>query len=287
MEKLKNQVLNLYNDKARFLKVVIHTSIGLLFFIGLFFAFLKSPTIINGKVSLSEFPGSFIFETLILLPVFAYAILSILENEKWLKKILLVQLVFATLFHLYGALMLRVGSEGTATGAFGRIWTFVFLVLMYLQYVKPQILEGFIGGFFNIETEATTDEPSSKGPKSRKESDKEEVLEATPLVKQSQTQQPEQKVEAKPNKTKRTDAEMNHILNQSLVNQKVPEGVDEHFYQLIGKIVLQGDTYAAELKAAMGFVGKREVKKFLAEAYPWIDKTNLELLSERAVDRTK
>ena len=81
--------------------------------------------------------------------------------------------------------------------------------------------------------------------------------------------------------------ELNNILTQSLVNLKVPEGVDKETYDLIGKVVFQGDTYGEELKAAMGFVTKGHVIKFLKEAFPWINKENLERLGARSIERLK
>jgi hypothetical protein len=81
--------------------------------------------------------------------------------------------------------------------------------------------------------------------------------------------------------------ELNNILAKSLINSKVPEGVDKETYDLIGKIVLQANTYAEEIKAAMGFCSEGNVKKFINEGFGWINKENLNLIGKRAVDRIK
>ncbi len=60
------------------------------------------------------------------------------------KRMLLIQSIFATLFHLYGALVFRVGSEGAATGGFGRIFLFLIIVLMWVNYIKPNIVSSLI-----------------------------------------------------------------------------------------------------------------------------------------------
>jgi hypothetical protein len=81
--------------------------------------------------------------------------------------------------------------------------------------------------------------------------------------------------------------ELNEILAQSLINSKVPEGVDKETYELIGKIVFQANTYAEELKAAMGFCSEGHVKKFIKEAFEWVSKDNLNLIGKRAIERIK
>lgn len=81
--------------------------------------------------------------------------------------------------------------------------------------------------------------------------------------------------------------EINEILAQSLINSKVPEGVDPETYDLIGKVVFQANTYAEELKAAMGFCTEGHVKKFLKEAFEWINNDNLNRLGKRAIERIK
>jgi hypothetical protein len=81
--------------------------------------------------------------------------------------------------------------------------------------------------------------------------------------------------------------ELNTILAQSLINSKVPEGVDKETYDLIGKIVFQANMYAEEIKAAMGFCSEGNVKKFIKEEYDWINKENLQLIGKRAIDRIK
>lgn len=79
--------------------------------------------------------------------------------------------------------------------------------------------------------------------------------------------------------------ELNEILAQSLINSKVPEGVDKETYDMIGVIVSYCNTYAEEMKAAMGFVNPGTVGGFIKKEYPWIDKANLKRLGERAVNR--
>lgn len=83
------------------------------------------------------------------------------------------------------------------------------------------------------------------------------------------------------------EVEMNEILAQSLINSKVPEGVDKDFYDLIGLIVSQCNMYAEEMQKHMGFIGPNQVIAFIRKEYKWIDKENLKRLGDRAVNRLK
>ena len=81
--------------------------------------------------------------------------------------------------------------------------------------------------------------------------------------------------------------ELNRILTLSLDHSKVPEGVDEETYELIGRVVFHGNTFAEEMKKILGRVNKIDVMKSVKEAYPWINKENLNKVGMRAVDRLK
>jgi hypothetical protein len=140
MEKLKALILSLYDDRSRFVRTIFYVSIGVLFYLGVFMAFMKSPELIDGKLSLSKLPGSFIFESVILLSSLAYFYFMLLDKDEKARLFLLIQLIFATAFHLYGALIFRVGSEGSATGGFGRLFTFLFLVIMWVAYFKESLV---------------------------------------------------------------------------------------------------------------------------------------------------
>jgi hypothetical protein len=144
MEKWKELVLTLFTNKPRFVKTMVYIGIGLLFYIGALMAFMKSPELIDGKLSLAKLPGSFIFEAAILLSIVGYFYFILLDNDKKARIFLLIQLIFAQVFHLYGALVFRVGSEGSATGGFGRLFTFLFLVLMWIAYFKESLVVSLI-----------------------------------------------------------------------------------------------------------------------------------------------
>ena len=144
---MKEKFNSLLENKPRLLLVIINMSLGFLFFIGTYFTFMKSSQLIGGKLSISQLPGGFIFILVILVTTIAYAYGMLMDKEVLPKRMLLIQSIFATLFHLYGALVFRVGSEGAATGGFGRIFLFLILVLMWVNYVKPKIVPSLIGRF--------------------------------------------------------------------------------------------------------------------------------------------
>lgn len=157
MEKWKELIQNLYNNKQRFALTMFYISIGFLFYLGLFFAFMKSPQLIDGKISLAQLPGSFIFEIVILLSIVGYFYFMLLDKDKRARTMLLIQVIFATAFHLYGALVFRIGSEGSATGGFGRLFTFLFLVIMWVAYFKESLVVTLIDKYLpkkNLEIES-------------------------------------------------------------------------------------------------------------------------------------
>lgn len=159
MDKVKDLFLSLYKDKHRFFLVLVHFSLGFLFYIGLYFTFLKDPNFINnGRVSMADFPGSFIYELLIFLTVFGYLFLMLVKKDAVARKVLLIQVILGTLVHLYGALLYRFGSEGTTTGGFGRIYLFILLVLMWVTYFKKDLVSSVISKFVPEGAEADVEE---------------------------------------------------------------------------------------------------------------------------------
>lgn len=68
----------------------------------------------------------------------------IINSDKMAKIILLIQLIFGTMFHLYGALLYRVGADSSATGAFGRIFLFLLLIIMWTTYIKQDLVSNLL-----------------------------------------------------------------------------------------------------------------------------------------------
>jgi len=147
MEKLKESFQLLLKDKKKLFEVSFHVVIGFLFYLGLFMAFMKDTALIKGRLSLAELPGSFVFELIIFASIFAYIYFKLIDQEKRARQVLLVQFLTGLIFHLYGALIMRVGSEGSATGGFGRTLLFILLVLMAVSYFKPKLLDSIISKY--------------------------------------------------------------------------------------------------------------------------------------------
>lgn len=157
IDKFKEQVVAFYNNKEVFFKVIFQSVFAFFLYLGFFVTFMKGPGLINnGKVSLSLFPGSNFFEFMVFISIFIYAALMIIDKQKIARIVLLIQVILGTLFHFYGVLIFRVGSEGNASGGFGRIWTLFFIVILWVMYVKPDLvtslLQKVIPNLFNEDT---------------------------------------------------------------------------------------------------------------------------------------
>lgn len=81
--------------------------------------------------------------------------------------------------------------------------------------------------------------------------------------------------------------ELNLILNISLKESKTPEGIDQEAYDLIGVILQKAFVYAEESAKMFGYPNAMSTKRFIHDEYPWIDKVNLKMIADRAVDRLK
>lgn len=150
MEAIKNAFLKLLKeDLPRFILVMTQTAFGFLFFISLYLPFMKGPQIVNGSVSMSVWPGSFVYELilLVLFPLFLFLILT--GKDKLARKTLLVQNIIALLVFLYGVLLYRVGLSEvpSTTGAYGKFLEFVLLIAMWFVFLKPNLALSLIKKF--------------------------------------------------------------------------------------------------------------------------------------------
>jgi len=142
-------------DLPRFILIMTQVGMGLLFFISVYLPFVKGPEIINTTVSMSEFPGSFIFEVILFIsvPLFLYLILS--QKENLSRKVILVQNIIALLTLGYGVLLYRVGFPESTSGAFGKHLEFVLLIGMWLAFLRPELVLSFIRRFVKQENSKT------------------------------------------------------------------------------------------------------------------------------------
>ena len=131
-------------DKATLIFVLARIIVGFLFFITLFLPFIFEATIVNGKASLADFPGAFIFTVIIFLSIPAYFYFFLMKNSKLTKITLIVQAISSLLIYMYGILAFRVGFPDTATYGFGKHFGFVLLILMWVLFFTEELTKSLI-----------------------------------------------------------------------------------------------------------------------------------------------
>ena len=140
MQELKTKLQEfIQGDKATFIFVITRLSVFLLFFISLYLPFFFEPTIITGEISLAGHPGGFLFAIVLFLSIPGYFYFYLIGNKKYIKIVLLVQAITASLIYLYGILGLIVVFPDTATTGFGKHLGFIMLVLIWYLFFSEEL----------------------------------------------------------------------------------------------------------------------------------------------------
>ncbi|HOI47033.1 MAG TPA: hypothetical protein PLR26_04810 [Bacilli bacterium] len=124
-------------DKSIVLFTFIRLSTLLLFFISMFFGFIRGPMIINNRVSLIEFPGMWFFTIAmiaLLLLSFYQTLTSKIKNAKLFY---LLATLLATIMFVWGNIVYRVGIP-TARVGYGFIMISLMLVLSWFFILKEE-----------------------------------------------------------------------------------------------------------------------------------------------------
>ena len=139
MQELRTKLQEfIQGDKAAFIFVITRVSVFLLFFISLYLTFFFEPTIITGKISLVAHPGGFLFAIILFLSIPGYFYFYLIGNKKYIKIVLLVQAITASLIYLYGILGLIVVFPDTATTGFGKHLGFTMLILIWYLFFRKE-----------------------------------------------------------------------------------------------------------------------------------------------------
>jgi len=158
MDKLKEAFNSLLQgDKAEVILFFTRIGVLFLFFLSLYLPFIFDVALIDGKVSMSKFPGSLFYELVIFFSIPAYFYLYLIKNTH-AKKVLLVQAIIATLVFLYGVMLYRFGAEDTATAGFGKHLEFILLIIIWFTYVKEALTISLINKFI-LKTEVEDQAP--------------------------------------------------------------------------------------------------------------------------------
>ena len=153
MQELKDKIQDfIHGDKASFTFVTTRLSVFLLFFINLYLPFFFEPTIVTGQISLVGHPGGSFFAVILFLSILGYFYFYIIGNQKFVKIILWVQAIFATIIYLYGFLGFKVAFPDTATAGFGKHLGFILLFLIWFLFFSEKLILSLIKKYILKET---------------------------------------------------------------------------------------------------------------------------------------
>lgn len=124
-------------DKSTVLFTFIRLSTLLLFFISMFFGFLRRPMIINNRVALIKFPGMWFFAIAMIALLVLSFYQTLTTNTKNAKLFYLLATFLATIMFVWGNIVYRVGIP-TASVGYGFIMTTLMLVLSWFLILKEE-----------------------------------------------------------------------------------------------------------------------------------------------------